>query len=70
MNKYELTTNTKIVDGFTLFQIKALRNFADIKTGHLGGWLDKSSTLDHETNSWIDETSMVYNGSKVKTIQQ
>ncbi len=66
MNKYDLTTNTKIVDGFTLYQIKALRDFGNVKAGHMGGWIDDTSTLDHETDSWIDETSKVFAGSSVK----
>jgi hypothetical protein len=40
MKKYELTANTKNVCGKTLFQIKALVNFGNVKAGELGGYIE------------------------------
>ena len=34
--KYKLTKNTKKVNGITLYQIQALKDFGDIKKGDLG----------------------------------
>lgn len=39
--KYILTNNTKIVEGVTLYQIQALKDFYDIRGGDLGGWIEK-----------------------------
>jgi len=36
MKKYELTKESKIVNGITLFRIKALRDFGNVKKGDLG----------------------------------
>lgn len=35
--KYELTTNSIIFNNNTLYRIKALKDFSDIKKGNLGG---------------------------------
>jgi len=36
-NKYELTSETKIVFGITLRRIKALRAFGNVDAGEFGG---------------------------------
>ena len=40
MKKYELTTNTIVHNGRTLYQIKALMNFGIIREGDLGGYIE------------------------------
>ena len=37
--KYELTNITMEFEGRTLYRIRALKDFADVKTGDLGGWV-------------------------------
>ena len=39
--KYKLTKNTKEVNGITLYQIQALRDFGNVKNEDLGGWIEK-----------------------------
>lgn len=52
--KYEFTGKTKVVTDLgstkshTLHQIKALKDFRDIKAGYLGGWLEKEANLSQE----------------------
>ena len=58
--KYKLTENTKIVDGITLYQIQALTNFGDIKSGNLGGWIEKESNLSQEGSCWVYGNAWVY----------
>jgi carbonic anhydrase/acetyltransferase-like protein (isoleucine patch superfamily) len=58
--KYKLTKNTKEVNGFTLFQIQALKDFGDVKKGDLGGWIEKENNLCQEDNSWIFGDAKVY----------
>ncbi|VEJ46016.1 Uncharacterised protein [Bartonella vinsonii] len=36
--KYELTNETRVFGNRTLYRIKALRDFDDIKAGQLGGY--------------------------------
>ncbi len=68
MKKYELLTEPrKITEGGVVYQIKALRDFGDVEAGDLGGWIDESSTLDHESDSWIYDNSMVFDGSTINS---
>ena len=46
--KYELTDETIIRDGRILHRIRAVRDFADVKAGELGGWIEKESNLDQD----------------------
>jgi len=41
MKKFILTKVTKVNYGVTLYQIKAVRSFGNIKEGELGGWIEK-----------------------------
>jgi hypothetical protein len=60
MKKYELTANTKNVCGKTLFQIKALVNFGNVKAGELGGYIEKEGNLSHDGNAWVYDNARIY----------
>ena len=50
-----------------LRQIVALRDFADVKSGDEGGWLDNEAALSHEGECWIyDPNSAVFAGAKIE----
>jgi len=51
MRKYILTNNTKTIEGLLLFQIQALRSFANINKGDLGGWVASEDNLAQEGNA-------------------
>ena len=53
MKKFELTSNTRIRFGKTLYQLKALISFGIVKAGDLGGYVEKESNLDHFGNAWV-----------------
>ena len=53
MEKFELTTNTKMYFGKKLFQIKALVSFGNVKEGELGGYIEKEENLDHDGDAWV-----------------
>ena len=59
MKKYELTEETKVIDGKTLFRIRALRSFGDIKAGDLGGFIENERNLSHEGNAWVGDNAQV-----------
>lgn len=40
MKKYELTSETKVVFGKTLYRIRALLSFGNVEPGTLGGWIE------------------------------
>lgn len=59
MKKYELTTNTKIVFGKKLLQIKALVSFGDVAAGDFGGYIEKEENLSHDGESWVSGDARV-----------
>ena len=59
MKKYELTKETKVIGGKTLFRIRALRSFGDIKAGDLGGFIENERNLSHEGNAWVSGNARV-----------
>ena len=52
MKKYKLTKNEKLVFGRILHQIKAIKDFSDVKKGELGGWIEKEMNLSQDGNCW------------------
>ncbi|MEE3451047.1 MAG: hypothetical protein VZR27_10235 [Acutalibacteraceae bacterium] len=69
MKKYELTDETKIYFDRTLHRIKALRDIGeDVKTGDLGGWIEKESNLSHDGDAWVYGNAQVYGNAKVTEI--
>ena len=53
--KYELTEET--TNG--LHRIRALKDFANVKAGELGGWIESERNLSHEGNCWVSEDARV-----------
>ena len=54
--KYELTESTQVVNGKTLYQIRALRDIEGrAKKGDLGGWVPYDNYLTQQGNCWIGE---------------
>ena len=64
MKKYELTNETKEIDGVVLHRIRSLKNFNDVKAGDLGGWIEKDN-LSHNGNCWIYDNACVYGNAYV-----
>ena len=65
MNKYELTTNTKIVLGRKLFQIRALASFGNVKAGELGGYIESENNLTQNGNAWVRDDACVCGDAQV-----
>lgn len=66
MKKFELTTNTQTFLNKTLYQIRAMRSFGDVRAGDLGGWVEKEKNLSHEGNAWIYGDAMATDDSNVR----
>ena len=49
----------------TLYRIVALRDFADVKKGDLGGFIEKENNLSHEGNAWVYDDAKVFNDAIV-----
>lgn len=57
MKKYEFTGETKQIGTIngtvTLHRIKASVTFGNIKSGDIGGWIEKKENLSHDGNAWV-----------------
>ena len=65
MKKYELTSETKVIDGVELHRIKALIYFGDIKEGDLGGWIESEKNLSQSGNAWVYDNATVRGNATV-----
>ena len=65
--KYELTDETKNINGITLHRIRALRDIPSVgvKSGDLGGWIEKESNLCQNDNAWVYGGAEVYDDAWV-----
>lgn len=57
--KYKLTKETKTFQGLTLYRIKALRDFGDVKKGDKGGWVRHGANLSQDGLCWIYDDAIV-----------
>ena len=53
MQKYKFTGITKEVYGRTLNQIVCVTAFASIKSGEIGGYIEKEANLSQDGNAWV-----------------
>ena len=66
MKKYELTSETKVINGVELHRIKALESFGNIKEGELGGWIESEKNLSQYGDAWVGENAKVYGNATVR----
>ena len=65
-NKYKLTEEI-CYDflGIKLYRIEALKDFANVKKGDKGGYIEKEDNLSQEGDCWIYDDAKVYDNAKV-----
>ena len=64
--KYELLKDDYInYRGITLYRIKALKDFKNIKAGELGGYVESEKNLSHDRNCWVYDNAKVYGNAQV-----
>ena len=51
--KYILTDETIEYLGHTLHRIKAVKDFASISAGTLGGYIESEGNLNHDGDAWV-----------------
>ena len=65
-NKYRLDeTDSMNVDGHTLYRIVALKDFADVKAGDKGGYIESEDNLSHDGAAWVYDNAQVFDKAKV-----
>lgn len=65
MNKYELTSESKIVYGIMVYRIKALKDFGSVKKGDLGGFVEKEDNLSQKGSAWVYGDANVFGSAWV-----
>ena len=64
--KYELLKDDAIKSNWsTLYRIRALRDFNDVKRGDLGGYIEKETNLSHDGNCWVSDNARVFGKARV-----
>ena len=63
--KYKLTDETINVNGKTLYRIKSLKDFGNVKKGDKGGFVEKEENLSQSGACWVYDNAKVYNNAKV-----
>ena len=63
--KYKLTNESVIVNGKTLYRIKSLKDFGNVKKGDKGGYIENESNLSQSGDCWVYDNAKVYNNAKV-----
>lgn len=53
------------INGKKLYRIKALRNFSDVITGELGGFIEGEHNLSTEGDCWVYGYGKVYGNARV-----
>ena len=65
MKKFELTTDSIKRNGVTLYRIKSLIDFEDVKAGDFGGYVEKEENLSQYGNAWVSGDARVYVNARV-----
>ena len=63
--KYRLTDEKKEWCGYILHRIEAVKDFADVKAGEKGGWIEQEENLSQEDNCWVYDNARVCDNAEV-----
>lgn len=64
--KYKITKDYKLTpQGKKIYRIEALKDFADVRKGDLGGYISSESNLSQEGDCWVYDNAMVFGNAKV-----
>ena len=70
MKKYRLTNETITITqqggtDITLHRIEALRDFANVKAGDKGGYVESEDNLSHRGDCWVYGDAKVFGSARV-----
>lgn len=66
MKKYKLDKSTKItLNHLPHYRIKALKDFADVKAGDLGGYIQSEANLSQDGNCWVYDDAIISGNARV-----
>lgn len=72
MKKYELLYDDyKVISDFSkVYRIKALKSFADVKVGDIGGYIAVEANLDHAGECWVYDDGIICGNAKLRNDAQ
>ena len=66
MTKYKILDGQYVeVCGKKLYRIQALKDFARVKVGDIGGYIETESNLSQSDNAWVSGNARVYGDARV-----
>ena len=65
MKKYKLTDDTIKYCGHTLYRIEALTDFANVKAGSTGGFVESEKNLSQDCDAWVYGNAWVCDNARV-----
>lgn len=57
--KFQLSNETAVFNGITLYRIQALKDFGNVKSGDLGGFVQRMENLSQYGDCWIYDDAVV-----------
>ena len=63
--KYIFTEDEMVLHRRILHRIQAAKNFGNVKTGDIGGWIEREENLSHEGTCWIYDDAKAYDDSRI-----
>ena len=63
--KYRLSEKTLNINGHILYEIIAIKDFNDVKTGDHGGFIEHEDNLNQYDTSWVYDHGIVYGHAKI-----
>lgn len=71
MNKYDITSETRLSGPVPLHRITALRDIPrhGVKAGDLGGWIESERNLSQSDDAWISGNARVWGDARVSDAQ-
>ena len=63
--KYKLTDETIKHNDKTLYRIQALKDFGNVKTGDLGGWIQSETSLSQNGDCWVYDEARIFGNARV-----
>ena len=71
MNKYKILKDQYVeACGKKLYRIQALKDFKGVKSGDIGGYIEKESNLSQSGNAWVYDDARVYDKAWVSNNAQ
>ncbi|MEE0917843.1 MAG: hypothetical protein UIQ67_06025, partial [Bacteroidales bacterium] len=63
--KFKLTNEKNVVGNNVFYRIEALKDFADVRKGDRGGFLETEFNLSQFGDAWVYDDALVYGDARV-----